>query len=331
MTTISEPSAVHTSPINLKLDAAREVERLTEFLRKGIRSVLRRRGAVVGCSGGIDSSVVLALCARALGAGHVAAVLMPERESSPESAVLARDLAAQLGVTVIEEDLTEALEHAGCYARRDEAIRRVCPEFGPQWKSKISLPGNLLEAGTLNVFYLTAISPGGQEQRLRLPPAEFAQIVAASNWKQRLRMATLYYQAELRGYAVAGTDQKNEHDLGFFVKYGDGGVDISPIRHLFKSQVYQLAQCLDIPRAIQDRTPSTDTYSAGSTQEEFFYRLPFHLLDTIWCGYESGASCVEMAAGLGLQPEQVRRVIADLESKKRATEYLRAMPLVIQE
>jgi len=307
----------------LALDAEREIDRLCEWLRHSIRDVLRRRGAVVGCSGGIDSSVVLALCARALGPEHVLAVLLPEKESSPESAALAQELAAGLGVEAVVEDLTGALEGAGCYQRRDEAIRRVIPEYGPSWKSKITLPGSLLDQDTLSVFYVTALGPDGQDIRRRLPPSEYAQIVAASNFKQRTRMSMLYYHAERRHFVVAGTANKNEYDLGFFVKYGDGGVDVSPILHLFKTQVYQLAACLGVPRSIRERTPTTDTYSAGSTQEEFFFRLPFELLDAIWASHERGVLPAAIANGLGLTPEQVERVIDDIARKQRTTEYLR--------
>ncbi len=329
MTDVTENQAPAFSADLLRLDAEREVDRLAQFLRDGIHQALRRRGAVVGCSGGIDSSVVLALCVRALGPEHVLAVLLPERESSPESAPLAHALAAGLGVETVTEDLTAALEGAGCYRRRDEAVRRLFPEFGPGWRSKIGLPGSLLDETTLSVFYLTVVSPAGQQFRQRLPPAEYAQIVAASNFKQRLRMAMLYYHAEQRSYAVAGTAQKNEHDLGFFVKYGDGGVDLSPIRHLFKSQVYQLAEVLGIPTQIRERTPTTDTYSAGSTQEEFFFRVPFALLDAVWAGHERGVPAEEMASGLGLTRDQVERVIDDIMRKQRATQYLRALPLQV--
>jgi len=165
----------------------------------------------------------------------------------------------------------------------------------------------------------------------RLPLKEYLQIVAASNLKQRLRMATLYFHAERSNYAVIGTANKNERELGFFVKYGDGGVDVSPITHLFKTQVFQLAEYLDIPREIQQRIPTTDTYSAGSTQEEFFFRLPFELLDTIWFGYEHGYGTREIASALGLSDEQVVRVIADIERKKRTTSYLREIPIQISD
>jgi NAD+ synthase len=140
-------------------------------------------------------------------------------------------------------------------------------------------------------------------------------------------MSMLYYHAELRNYAVMGTANKNEYDLGFFVKYGDGGVDTQPIGHLFKTQIYQLAKYLNIPEEIQQRTPTTDTYPGGSTQEEFFYRVPFEILDAVWLGHEQGVANAEIAQALDLTVEQVERIVGDLVSKAHATIYLRRPPL----
>jgi NAD+ synthase len=309
------------------IDPAQETERIVQCLKEGVQTTLRRQGAVVGISGGIDSSVVLALCARAFGPQRVVGILLPELESSPDSAELAHELADHYDVATVTEDITAMLAGAGCYQRRDEAIRNVFPEFGPGWKSKIVLPGNLLERETLSVFSLTVINPDGESFTKRLPTEAYLQIVASSNFKQRIRMAMLYYHAELRNYAVIGTPNKNEHELGFFVKYGDGGVDISPIRHLLKSQVYQLAAYLDVPVEIQARTPTTDTYSAGSTQEEFFYRVPFEILDSVWHAHERDVPPEAIAQSLGLSAEQVQRVIVDIKRKHRTTAYLRAAVL----
>ncbi len=315
---------------SLDLDVATEVERIVNKLRESVHQTLRRQGAVLGISGGIDSSVVLALCVRAFGPERIVALLLPEGESSPESATLAQMVADHYGVQTLTEDISGALEGFGCYRRRNEAIQNLFPDFGPGWGAKIALPGNLLEQETLNIFYLTVTSPDGQEFTKRLPPREYYQIVAASNFKQRSRMAMLYYHAELHNYAVIGTPNKNEHLLGFFVKHGDGGTDVSPIGHLFKSQVYQLAKYLGVPEEIQKRPPTSDTYPGGSTQEEFFFRLPFDILDTIWLGYERGISNEQIAQGLDLTVEQVERVVQDIIRKQRTTAYLRT-PVISME
>ena len=257
--------------------------------------------------------------------------MMPESESSPESVLLARRVAESLGINPLLEDITPVLDGFGCYRRRNEAIARIFPHFGPGWKTKITIPGNLLDENTLNVFHLTAISPEGETFSQRMPLREYFQIVAASNFKQRTRMAMLYYHAELRNYAVIGTGNKNEHGQGFFVKHGDGGVDIQPIAHLFKTQVYQLAEFFNLPEEVCGRTPTTDTYSAGSSQQEFFFRVPFEILDLVWLGYERDVSSKDIGKALGLSEEQVERVKADIIRKQRTTAYLRAAAVEMSE
>jgi NAD+ synthase len=315
----------------LKLDPAIEVGRLVTWLRSTVRGKLRRRGAVVGISGGVDSAVVLALCVRAFGPGQVLALMMPDRDSSPESERLARELAAQFGVEPLLEDVTAALAGVGCYERRDEAIRRVIPEYDPRkgYLAKITLPPDLLAGGTLNVFSVTVVRPDASEVSCTLPAQEFLQIVAASNFKQRTRMSTLYYHAELRRFAVIGTANKNERMQGFFVKHGDAGVDCDPLVHLYKTQVYQLAEYLDVPEEIRRRVPTSDTYSAPCSQEEFFFRLPFLTMDLLWWAQENGISARQTADALGLTSAQVEHAFDDLLRKQETTAYLRQPPLCI--
>jgi NAD+ synthase len=315
----------------LRLDPAAEVERIVEHLRHDIYDVLRRKGGVLGVSGGVDSAVALALAVRALGADKLVALLLPEMESSPDSARLARLVCAQFGVTPLVEDVTGALLGFGCYQRRDEAVRAVFPEYDSTYRLKITLPGGLLDRDTLNVFRATIISPEGEEQSRRLRPEQLRQIVAASNFKQRSRAAMLYYHAELHDYAVIGTPQKNEHDQGFFVKYGDGAMDVRPIGHLYKTQVYQLAEYLGVPEEIRTRPPTSDTYSAGSTQEEFFFRLPFELMDLLWYALEHEVPVAEVAREMDLSEAQAQRVFDDLTRKARTTDYLRLPPLGLDE
>jgi len=312
----------------LDIDAAAETDRIVAWLRENMRG-LHRSGAVLGISGGIDSSVCLALCVKAFGPDRVVALLLPEKDSDPVSEELARMLAAHYGVQPVLEVITPALDGYACYERRDAAIARIFPEFDARlgYKAKIVLPPGLLDHGTLNIYSLTIVTPEGQEKTVRLPPSEFAQIVAASNFKQRTRTAMLYYHAELRNFAVIGTPNKNEHDQGFFVKHGDGGVDLKPIVHLYKTQVYQLARHLDVPDVIQQRTPTSDTYSAPATQEEFFFRMPFDLMDLLWYAQEQHISPEETALALDMTPSQVKNAFDDFTRKTRSTHYLRTPPL----
>jgi len=317
----------------LDIDPAAETDRLVNLLRTSVRQELRRYGAVVGVSGGVDSATVLALCARAFGPKRVVAVMMPEKDSDTESEKLARELADRFKVeTVLLENITHALEGFGCYPRRDEAIARIFPEYDPDagYKAKIVLPSNILEDSTLNVFSVAIITPDGEEKSERLPVRELLQIVAASNFKQRSRMAMLYYHAESRNYAVIGTSNRNEHDQGFLVKYGDSGVDIQLIAHLCKTQVYQLAEHLDVPEEIRQRTPTSDTYSAHQTQEEFFFRIPFELMDLLQYAQENDVSISRAAEVMNLAEEQVQRVFDDFTRKHRTTEYIRTPPIVFE-
>ena len=282
---------------DIRIDAAAEAERIIVAMRRIVGQELHKRGGVIGISGGIDSSVCLALSAKAFGPERVLGITMPESDSNPISAVLARKLARQFGVPYIVEDMTAALAGFGTYRRRDEAMKNVFPEYDSTYRAKIVLPSALGAKDQLNVFQLTIISPEGEEKTERIPLKEYLQIVAASNFKQRSRMSMLYYHADRLNYAVIGTGNKNEHEQGFFVKYGDGGADIKPIAHLFKTQVFQLAAYLGVPEEIQERTPTTDTYSAECTQEEFFFRVPFEIGDLVWYAMEKGVPAAEVAEG----------------------------------
>ncbi len=160
-----------------------------------------------------------------------------------------------------------------------------------------------------------------------LPPKEYLQIVAASNFKQRCRMSMLYYHAERMYYAVIGTPNKHEVEQGFFVKHGDGGADIMPIAHLYKTQVYQLAEYLKIPKAIIDRTPTSDTYSAEQTQQEFFFQLPFDEMDLVWYGYENNYEPADVAQALEKTEDEIRSIYNNFSRKQKSTQYLRMAPL----
>lgn len=317
---------------SLNLNPAHETDRIVEFMQQTVHKTMKRQGGVVGISGGIDSAVVLALSIRAFGAKNVIPIMMPDKDSEPLSEILARELCTLYGIEPILETMTGVLEAFNCYQRRDNAIRRIFPEFDAEkgFKAKIVLPQDLLEAGTLNLFSLIVISPDGQENKKNLARREMLEIVAASNLKQRSRMTQLYLQAESRQFAVIGTANKNEHDQGFFVKYGDGGVDLHPVAHLFKTQIYQLADYLNVPEAIQMRPPTTDTYSAPCNQQEFFYRLPFETLDLLWYAKEHQVAVPEVAGVMALTEAQVERVFDDIASKERATEYLRLLPPILE-
>jgi NAD+ synthase len=309
-------------------NAEEVVRRIAEQLNHDVFVEMRRKGGVVGISGGIDSSLTLALAVRALGSENLLGVILPETDSSPDSRAFALELAAHFGVKVVEENISHALEGFGCYHRRDEAVKRVVPEFDPlRDKMKIGIPKELIDKNMPAVFHVTVVFANGSEKRVRLPINEYLQIVAASNFKQRSRMSMLYYHAEALHYAVLGTPNKHEVEQGFFVKYGDGGADVMPIGDLYKTQVFQLANYLGVPKSIIERTPTTDTYSAEQTQEEFFYQLPFQQMDLLWFAYENRYSPEEVAPVLEVTSEDVMRNYKNFERKQKTTNYLRQAPI----
>ena len=314
----------------LQLNPAEATERITATLRQQVGETLRRRGLVVAMSGGIDSSVCAALAARAVGPGHVFGLMLPERESDGQSLGLATGWAQALGIAYAVEDITPMLDAFGCYRRRNAAIRRAMPEFQDDWRCKVVLSGGRLDSERLNVSYLAVEVPGGEVRRVRLPAAEYREIVAATNFKQRARKMLEYFHADRLHFAVVGTPNRLEYDQGFFVKGGDGLADVKPIAHLYKSQVYALAEFLGVPAAIRSRPPTTDTYSLPQTQEEFFFALPAAMLDLVLFAHNLGCDPAAVAAELGRTPEEAARALKDVDQKRATTRYLHLPPLLIE-
>lgn len=314
----------------LEIDPSAAVARIRDTLRSQLAQALKRRGLVVGMSGGVDSSVCAALAVEAVGAQHVLGLFMPERESDPHSLRIAGSFARQLGIDTLTEDISPTLLGAGCYRRRNEAIRRVVPEFTDDWGCKLALAGDRLDTDRLNITYLVVQPPRGATRRVRLPAAEYRQIVAASNFKQRVRAMFEYYHADRLHYAVVGTPNRLEYDQGFFVKGGDGLADVKPIAHLYKSQVYRLAEFLGVPTEITSRPPTTDTFSLPQSQEEFYYSMPIETLDIVLHARNDRRAPSQVAAEIGLSAEQVQRAFADIDQKRMTTRYLHLEPQFVE-
>lgn len=316
------------SKASLKLDCAREVDKIASAIREALGR-LRRRGVVVGLSGGIDSSVSCALAVQALGKERVLGLFMPELDSSDDALTLGTKLAQTYGVETVLENLGPVLEAIGCYARQAEAIRMVEPDFDRTWKFKLVLP-SVLESERLNITRLVTESPAGDTKTHRLSAAAYSQLVAATNYKQRLRKVTEYYHGDRLSFAVFGTPNRLEYDQGFFVKLGDGSADIKPIAHLYKSQVYALAEYLGVPAEIRARPPTTDTFSLAQTQEEFYFSVPYDKMDLCLYALNHGVPVEEVAAATGFSVEQIGRVYRDIEAKRRTTAYLHAPPQLVE-
>ncbi len=305
----------------LKLDAEREVEKIAQQMRSLMKSDLKRRGIVLGLSGGIDSSVTCALSVRALGPRKVFGLHMPERHSADETLSLSSSVADHFGIDSAHENISGILEAVGFYQRYDAAVQSVIPAYGKGWKSKIVIP-NVVESEELSLFSVVAQAPDGEVVKVRLPLKAYLEILAATNFKQRTRKMLEYYHADRLNYAVAGTPNRLEYDQGFFVKLGDGAADIKPIAHLYKTQVYQLAAYLGVPEKIRNRPPTTDTYSLPQGQDEFYFSLPHDRMDLCLYGKNNGYAVEEVAEVLELTPQQVLRVYDDIDNKRKTTRYL---------
>lgn len=313
----------------LSFDRDAEINRITGKVRELMRQHLKRRGLVVAMSGGIDSSVCAALAVRALGPDKVFGLLMPERDSSSESAAKGRLLAEHLGIRHTVEDIAPTLEAIGCYRWRDEAIRAVFPAYGEGWKNKIVIAGGT--QGQINHFKLVVQEPGNgplHEQRLGL--REYLQIVAATNFKQRIRKTLEFFHADRLNYAVVGTPNRVEYDQGFFVKNGDGSADLKPIAHLYKTQVYALARHMGLPDVICNATPTTDTYSLSQGQDEFYYALPYKEMDVALWHLNQGLPAAKLAECLGLSEQQAGFIYQDIEAKRRTTAPLHWSGLLME-
>jgi NAD+ synthase len=316
-------------PESLGIDAEAETARIGETLTAYLAES-KRRGVVVALSGGIDSSVVAALCVAALGPERVFGLHMPERESSSETLTLSRLLSDSLGIESVLEEISPLLDAAGCYQRRDDAIRMVVPDYGPDHRSKIVLP-SVVDSDSFRLYSVVVMAPDGTQTKHRLTHDAYLGIVAATNFKQRVRKMLEYYHADRLNYVASGTPNRLEYDQGFFVKLGDGSADVKPIAHLYKSQVYALAEHLGVPAEIRSRPSTTDTYSLPQSQEEFYFSLPYQRMDLCLYGKNHDVPVEEVAAATDLTVDQVQRVYRDIDQKRSTTAYLHREPqLVVQ-
>jgi NAD+ synthase len=312
---------------SLSINCPATVDAICSFIADQVKA-LKRDGIVIGMSGGIDSSLCAYLCAKAIGTQNITGLILPERESSPISLEYAKAECEKIGIKYQITDVSGTIEAIGGYSLRDDIIKEYFPGVKSGFKSKITLPGNLLDRDSFNFYTLTIEDDTGKTRSARIDNRALRQIVAATNSKQRTRMLYLYQFAEIHNYLVCGTTNKSESIQGFFVKYGDGGVDIEPIEPLYKTQVYQLSEYLKVSQQVIDRPPTPDTFSMIVTDEEFYFRVPYEKLDFFLYAWEHKVSVNEVSKTLGFDEAQVKRVFRDINAKYNFTIHLRNMPPV---
>lgn len=311
----------------LGFDRNAAVSAIDKGLKAHLRA-MRKRGVIVALSGGIDSSVTAALCVQALGKEKVFGLLLPERDSSGESLDLGEVIAKHLDIQYLVQDIAPALDAIGCYRWRDEAMQQVFSEYQHDWKSKIRIEGG--QSGLANHFMLVVQPPEGELQERKMALPQYLQIVAATNFKQRVRKMVEYFHADRLNYAVIGTPNRLEYDQGFFVKGGDGAADIKPIAHLYKSQVYALAQHFQLPQEICNTLPTTDTYSLAQGQDEFYFALSYREMDIALWLYNHQHPHTDLADALKISSERAAWIYKDIENKRRTTAPLHWSPLLIE-
>lgn len=314
----------------LRLDPENEINKISKNIKEILSKRLSRRGIVVGLSGGIDSSTTVALASKAIGKERVLTLLMPEKHSADETLDLSSKVADNFGVEKIHENISSILDAVGFYEKYDQAVRRALPDYGPGWKSKIVI-SSVLESKGFNRFSVVAQNPDGDIVKKKLPLKAYLEVVAATNFKQRIRKMLEYYHADRLNYAVAGTPNRLEYDQGFFVKLGDGAADLKPIAHLYKTQVYQLAEYLGVPEEVRKRPPTTDTYSMPQGQDEFYFSLPYDKMDLCLYAKNNNIALDEVATVIGISKEQVQRVFEDIDTKRKTTMYLHLSPQLIED
>jgi len=307
-----------------------EADLVRDFLSAQVKGVPKRDGIIVGVSGGVDSAVVASLAVRAVGKENVLGLILPEKESNPISAEYAVKVINSLGIEHIKVELTESVASFDAYKNRDKVIKEIFPDYTPEYKFNIYLPQNLLDVDRYNFYTLRVDDGKGNIREKRLTKKQLLAITAAANVKIRSRMIALYYWGEQENYLVAGTTNKTEFILGDYCKFGDGGTDVECVSHLYKTNIYELAEYLEVPKEIRERTPSPDTFSLPVSDTDFYFCLPFNILDPLLYAWQYNISAAETASALDLGEDQVKRAFRDFQSKHASTEHIRVLPASIE-
>jgi len=299
---------------------------LQNFIKDQVFDKFKRKGAVIGISGGIDSALTCTLCIKAIGKENVLGVLMPEKDSNPKSTIYAKNLCEKLGMRFVTIDITNVLDSFKVYSTREQIIKKYFPRFTNQDRYRIVVPNRLVNNSSISLPHLEILDIENQTHKIRLSLHDYLDLIAATSIKHRTRMTMLYYYAEKNHFVVAGTTNKSELVQGYYVKYGDGGVDIEPLAEIYKTQVYQISSHLGIPDEIINRKPSPDTWNFEVSDEDFFFGLPYRTLDLIWYASENNIQPEKISIELGLTLEQLELIMDDQRKKWKSSQHMREMP-----
>jgi len=224
----------------LKKEPSKEIESIVSFIQEYIDK-LDREGIVIGISGGIDSALAAKLCSKAIEKEKVLGLLMPEKEGDKKQFKMAKNLVEELGIESKIIEISPYLKEMNIY------------QTSPFQK----LPFKKQALKSAFKFHTKVTGRTAFETGIKgLKGKKFASYIQKSNAyyrvKHRLRALFLYYHAELQNKLVVGAANKTEEMIGFFVKHGcDSSADIMPLQHLYKTQVRELAEFLNISSNIR--------------------------------------------------------------------------------
>jgi len=304
-------------------------EKLPDFLHKTVHDLLHKDGIVIGVSGGVDSALIATLAVQALGPDHVYGLILPEKESSPSSRELALKLCKKLKIPYGEVPITPMLESFNIYNRKAALLKELFPRYDPKiHTTNLFLPPGIASQSLLALPSIRLSDKTGSLETKRLSALQYRNLISLQNVKQRTRMIALYMQAEKMNYSVSGTTNKSELLTGYFVKFGDGGVDIEPIADMYKLQVYKLSEMLNIDKNIISRAPSPDTWSHFTSDEDFYLRMPYDILDQLLYAEEHDIPLEIVYKNTGLNASQAESALKHIHTMKKASQMLQLLPPV---
>jgi len=305
-------------------DVGRTISSIEKFVKEEILNEFQRKGAVIGISGGVDSAVMASICTRSINPNQVLGLIMPEKESDPSSEIFAKKIANQLNIETKVIDITSILESFGVYENKENIIKEKFSNFNNNCMYSVRVPSKF--GNSVGIPFLEILDDENKKHQIKISSSEFLNLTASSSIKHRVRMTLLYYYAEKNNFCVMGTTNKSEFLQGYFVKYGDGGTDIEPLSNLYKSQIYQIGEFLKIPKEILEKDASPDIWSLKTSDEEFFYTVPYDVVDLILYARENNMIESKIEEISDLSSEQVSKLLKFQNQKQLKSKHMREIP-----